>query len=117
MRELNFVFLIRENGCWGQLFSHVDHLNEHPEETKDIVVVAIGTALLSYLKSTRLDAFKSTVSRLASENVKFYLCINTLTRYGISEDMLLPEVAIAREGGLLEVARLESMGYHSITLG
>jgi len=29
---------------------------------------------------------------------------------------ILPQIAIAHEGGLLKVAKLESMGYHQIVL-
>lgn len=39
-----------------------------------------------------------------------------MSRYGIQEDMLLPQIAIAHEGGLLKVAKLESIGYHQVVL-
>lgn len=117
MEKLNFVFLIRDDRCWEQLFSHIANLNKLPAEVDKIAVVAVGTALLSYLKSTRLDALKATIFRLANENVQFYLCTNTLSRYGMDESMLLTEVRIAHQGGLVEVARFESKGYHTITLG
>lgn len=117
MEKLNFVFLIREDARWEQLFGHIANLNKTSGAVGKIAVVAVGTALLSCLKSTHLDALKTTISRLANENVVFYLCTNTLFRYGISEDLILPEFTIAREGGLIEVARLEAMGYHMITLG
>lgn len=117
MEKLNFVFLIRDDRCWEQLFSHIANLSKLPAEVDRIAVVAVGTALLSYLKSTRLDALKATIFRLANDNVKFYLCTNSLSRYGIEESMLLPEVHIAHQGGLVEVARFESQGYHSVTLG
>ncbi|WP_291586594.1 DsrE family protein [Bacteroides sp.] len=117
MEKLNFVFLIREEGHWEQLFGYITNLNKVSGAVGKIAVVTAGTALLSCLKSTRLDILKTTLSRLANENVTFYLCTNTLSRYGISEDLILPEFNIALEGGLLEAARFEAMGYHMITLG
>ena len=71
MEKLSFVFLIREDTCWNQLFSHVDNLKKSSNEVGNIAVVSVGTA----------------------------------------------QIAIAHEGGLLKVAKLESMGYHQIVLG
>lgn len=117
MDKLNFVFLIRDDRYWEQLFSHIAHLNQQPAMVDKIAVVSVGTALLSCLKSTQLETVKSTFTRLDNENVKFYQCINTLSRYGIDEKLLLPEISIAEEGGLMKVAYFESMGYHSFILG
>ncbi|CAK7074910.1 MAG: hypothetical protein PARBA_03017 [Parabacteroides sp.] len=116
MDKLNFVFLIKDDRCWEELFSHIINFKKQPAMTDKIAVISIGTALLSCLKSTHLDTTKSTITYLNNENVEFYQCINTLSRYGIDEKMLLPEISIAREGGLMKVAYFESMGYHSFTL-
>lgn len=116
MDKLNFVFLIRDDRSWEQLFSHVINLKKQ-SVTDKIAVVSVGTALLSCLKSTHLDKFKSTITHFKDEGVEFYQCINTLSRYGIDEKMLLPEISIAGEGGLIKVACLESIGYHPVTLG
>ena len=32
MEKLSFVFLIREDTCWNQLFSHVDNLKKSSDE-------------------------------------------------------------------------------------
>lgn len=117
MDKLNFVFLIREDNHWEQLFSHIANLSKQVAMTDKIVVVAVGTALLSCLKSTRMETVKSAISQLNKGNVEFYLCGNTLSKYGIDEDFILPEIKIAHEGGLLKVACLESVGYHNMTLG
>ena len=117
MDKLNFVFLIRDDRYWEQLFSHIAHLKQQPALVDTIAVVSIGTALLSCLKSTQLKTVKSTFTRLDNENVKFYQCINTLSLYGIDEKLLLPEITIAKEGGLMKVAVFESIGFHSFTLG
>lgn len=116
MEKLNFVFLIRDDSRWEQLFSHIANMKKQSDEINKIAVVAISTALLSCLKSTRLDTLKTSISHWTEENVDFYMCINTLSRYGIDENLLLPEIKIAREGGLIKVARLEANGYHTITL-
>lgn len=117
MEKLNFVFLIRDDSRWEQLLSHIANMKKQFDEIDKLAVVAISTALLSCLKSTHLDMLKTTISNLADNNVEFYMCTNTLSRYGINEDLLLPEIKIAREGGLLKVARFEAIGYHTITLG
>lgn len=84
---------------------------------ESIAVVAIGTALLSCLKRTNMSTLKENITRLAGENVKFYLCANTMHRYGVDEDMLLPQIKVAHEGGLIKVAEFSSQGYHLITMG
>lgn len=117
MEKLNFVILIRDDSRWEQLFSHTANMKKQPDEIDKIAVVAISTALLSCLKSTHLDSLKANILHLTEENVDFYMCTNTLSRYGINEDLLLPEIKIAREGGLIKVARFETIGYHTITLG
>lgn len=117
MEKLNFVFLIREDACWGQLFSHIANLKKESDFVGDIAVVAVGTSLLSCLRSARTDALKSKIASMHAENVQFYLCTNTMYHYGIVEDMIMPEFEIAHEGGLLKVARLETLGYHLVTLG
>lgn len=117
MDKLNFVFLIRDDHFWEQLFSHILNLNKQPEKIDKIAVVVVGTGLLSCLRSTKLEPIKSAISQLSNENVNFYLCINTLSKYGIHENMILPEIDMAREGGLIKVADFESKGYHTIVLG
>lgn len=117
MEKLNFVFLIRDDNCWDQVFSHIANLKKQSEEIGRIAVVAVGTSLLTCLKSTHLEQRKSSISHLSADNVAFYLCTNTISRYGIDENMLLPEINIAREGGLLKAARFESMGYHLVSMG
>ena len=77
---MNFVFLIRDDRYWEQLFLHIAHLNQQSAMVDKIAVVSVGTALLSCLKSTQLETVKSTFTRLDNENVKFYQCINTFSR-------------------------------------
>lgn len=117
MEKFSFVFLIREDGKWEQTLSHADNLLKSPNKVDNIAVVAIGTAILSCLKRTNMKALKENITRLAGENVQFHLCINTMHRYGIDEDMLLPEIKVAYEGGLIKTAELSSKGYHLITMG
>ena len=116
MEKFSFVFLIREDGYWEQAFSHADYLLKSGK-VENIAVVAIGTALLSSLKRTNMKTLKENITRLAGENVQFYLCTNTMNRYGVDEDMLLPEIKVAYEGGLIKAAEFDSMGYHLITMG
>lgn len=73
MDKLNFVFLIRDDRSWEQLFSHVINLKKQ-SVTDKIAVVSVGTALLSCLKSTHLDKFKSTIMHFKDEGMEFYQC-------------------------------------------
>lgn len=117
MEKFNFVFLIREDARWGQVFSHIANLKKESDSIGEIAVVAVGTSILSCLKSARTDALKSKIISMSAENVRFYLCTNTMYHYGIVQDMIVPEFEIAHEGGLLKVARLEALGYHLVALG
>lgn len=117
MEKLNFVFLLREDGHWNQLFSHVENLKKSSGEVGNITVIAVGTTILSCLRCTNLGALKETITQLSNEGVQFFLCINTMSRYGIAKEMLIPEIAVAHEGGLIKAAKFESTGYHLITLG
>lgn len=117
MEKFNFVFLIREDGRWEQVLSHADNLLKSPNKVENIAVVAIGTAILSCMKRTNMKTLKENITRLSGENVQFYLCTNTMQRYGVDEAMLLPEINVAYEGGLIKTAELDSMGYHLITMG
>lgn len=117
MEKFSFVFLIREDGYWEQVFSHADNLLKSSNKVENIAVVAIGTALLSCLKRTNMKTIKENFTRLAGKNVQFYLCTNTMHRYGVDEDMLLPEIKVAYEGGLIKAAEFSSTGYHLITMG
>lgn len=117
MEKFSFVFLIREDNYWPQLFSHVENLKKSSDEVGNIAVVVIGTALLSCLYRTNMKTFKETISSLSDQGIQFYLCTNTMFRYGVGKEMLLPRISIAYEGGLLKAAKFESMGYHLFTLG
>lgn len=117
MEKFNFIFLIRENSYWNQVFSHVENLKKSANETGNIVVIAVSSALLSCLQHTNMKTLKETIAHLSEENIQFYLCINTMSRYGINEEMLLPQITVAHEGGLLKAAKFEATGYHLITLG
>ncbi len=117
MEKINFVFLIKADMCWKDVFSHIENLKNTTDETGDIAVVAIGTALLSCLQHTNKKEFRETISNLSKAGVQFYLCINTMHRYGITEDMILPGIKVAEDGGLMRIAKLELQGYHMFALG
>ena len=117
MEKIDFVFLINKDTGWKDVFSHIENLKNTRNETGNIAVVAIGTALLSCLQRTNEKKFQESISGLSKEGVQFYLCINTMRRYGITEDLLLPEIKVAQDGGLMRTARFESQGYHKFMIG
>ena len=63
-----------------------------------------------------MDDFKNQVTNLSTVNVYFFLCVNTCIKYGIKKDLILPEFAIAEEGGILKVMSLQEQGYRLVTL-
>lgn len=117
MEKINFVFLLRADTGWKELFLHIKNLKETTDDTGSIAVVAIGTAILSCLQRTNKPKLKEAVANLAKEDVQFYLCINTMKRYGVTADMLLPEVKVAEDGGVMRTAKLEGQGYHKFPIG
>lgn len=76
MDKLNFVFLIKDDHCWEELFSHIINLKTACNDRYKIAVISIGTALLSCLK-VHLVHNQITITYLNNnENVEFYQCIS-----------------------------------------
>lgn len=117
MEKINFVFLISVDTGWREVFSHIKNLRKTTGDVGNIAVVAIGTAILSCLQQTNKPKLKEAVTAMSKEGVQFYLCINTMERYGITKDMLLPEIQVATDGGLMRTAKLEAQGYHKFPVG
>lgn len=116
MEKIDFVFLISVDTGWKEVFGHIRNLKETTNEAGKFAVVAIGTAILSCLKRTNKKTLQETISALSKEGVEFFLCINTMNRYGVTEDLLLPEVKVATDGGLMRTAKLEAQGYHKFPI-
>ena len=117
MNKIDFVFLISVDTGWQEVFSHIKNLKETTDESGKFAVVVIGTALLSCLQRTNKKTLQQTIAALSKEGVEFFLCINTMNRYGVAKDMLLSEIKVAEEGGLMKTAKLEAQGYHKFPIG
>lgn len=117
MNKIDFVFLISVDAGWQEVFSHIKNLKKSTNDAGKFAVVAIGAALLSCLQRTNKKTLQETIAALSKESVEFFLCINTMNRYGVTKEMLLPEIKVAEDGGLMRTAKLEAQGYHKFQIG
>ena len=104
------AYLITDEHKWTTLIGRVNNMLKSGCEFESISIVVLDTAILSCLNNSILDEFKNEVAILTADVVEFYACINTLHKYGITENMLLPDVKVAVEGGMMKYLRLEDEG-------
>ena len=77
-----------------------------------IAVVVVDTAILSCRKDSILDDFKKKVEDYSKHDVDFFLCNNTVKKYGFKPDDFLPQFEIVKEGGVYKAMELEAEGYY-----
>lgn len=107
----NVVIDIDDNKKWYHLLEMVENLKKFPNVSENITVVAHDTAVLSYLNSTELQCLRDQMEKLSEKNVHFYICTNTLKKYGIARERMLPYVNIAENGAIVEILKLQDDGY------
>lgn len=82
---------------------------------RGVSLVALPDAILRTNRLTYANANKhaeSVLSKLRQQGVTFWVCRNTLSRYGLSQSDLLPAAgAHLIPSGIAELARLQSQGY------
>ena len=108
---MKIVFFIDDEKKWDHLILQLKHLTAKPDYVTNIAVIAVDTSILSCLKNTSFDNFKATIKDLKSKNTEFYLCINTIHKYGIPEEMILDDFLIAKEGGLIKALLYQQEGF------
>ena len=109
--KFKILFLITKEEEWSTLFAHIGHVNKSKDKVESIVVVIINTAILSCLKDNSLTQRKQLFIQMEQDKVEFILCRNTMQKYGIKDEMILPHLDIAEEGGLIKVLSYTKRGY------
>ena len=110
------VYLLGDENKWNQVLGQINHVLSHPEQVDKVAVIVVGTAILSCLKAATLISFQDQVTEKASKGVDFFLCVNTMHKYGITPDMIMPVFSIATQGGVIKAIELKEEGYHLFTI-
>ena len=111
MEHQKVMYAFNDDTKWKKILGDATGLLERPEFIDKIVVIAMGTAVLSLLRSSILEEFKSEIHEMSNKGVEFYMCQGTLTRFGITPNMLLPDIKIATEGSDIKILELKEAGY------
>ena len=115
MAAYKIMFSINNDIYWNRIIADLEAFSRKPQFIDKMAVVAMGTSILSLLNSTRLDDLKQKIADLATKNVALYICIGTMHKYGITQDMLLPQFTVADNGADIKILELRSEGYELIT--
>ena len=105
------LFLIGDEHKWMSLLGRLSHLKENGDKVGKIAVVVVDTAILSCRKNTILEDFKKRIEEFNQHDVAFFLCNNTVKKYGFMTDEFLPQFEIVKEGGIFKSLELQADGY------
>lgn len=111
MEKQKIMFAFNDETKWSKIVDEAEGMLECTDLVDKIAVVAMGSAILSTLKSTILTDFKDKISELSSKGIEFYICCNTMHKYGITVDMILPQIKIAPRGTDIKILELKQAGY------
>ena len=106
MEKRKVLFSINNETQWNKVTGNADDLLNYSGEIEKVAIVAMGTAILSLLKNSIIEDLKAKIREITSKGVDIYLCVNTMTKYGITASMLLPEIRIAEKGANLKILEL-----------
>ncbi len=116
MKQQKVMYAFNDDTKWKKILGDATGLLDHPERIDKIVIIAMGTAILSLLRSSILADFKKEVSDMSARGVEFYICSGTLMRFGLTPDLLLPEVKVAVDGSDIKILELKEEGYFLFAL-
>ncbi len=111
MAKQKVVYAFNDDTKWRKILGDATGLLTHPDIVDQIVIIATGTAVLSLLKSSILEEHKARVHDLITNGITFYICNGTLKKYGITADMLLPDIKIAEQGADIKLLELKKQGF------
>ncbi len=111
MAKQKVMYVFNDDTKWRKILGDVTGLLGHPDVVDEIVVIATGTAVLSLLKSTILEQHKARIHDLTTRGITFYVCNGTLRKYGITPDVLLPDIKVAENGSDIKVLELTKLGF------
>ena len=116
MEKQKVMFAFNDETKWEKIIGEAEGMLDCADIVENVAIVSMGTTVLSILKSTILTDFKDKVSELSSKGVDFYICCNTMHKYGITADMILPEIKIAERGTDIKILELKQAGYIMYTV-
>ncbi len=114
MNKNSVVYLLGDENKWGHVLGQINNLQKRPDVIENISVVVIDTAVLSCLKNIADKDLQVHIDELSKMNVSFFLCNNTLIKYGIPRDLIYSAFTIVEEGGIIKTVTLEDNGSHLI---
>ena len=116
MDKQKILYAFNDDMKWEKLLKDIDNINRYPEVVEKIAVIAFGTAILSILKSTSLEEIKSKIAQASHNGIDFYVCGNTMRKYGITADQLLPQIKIAQRGTDIQILEMKEEGFYLFTI-
>lgn len=116
MEKNKVLYLLGDENKWNHVLGQINNIRKRPDVVTEIAVVVVDTAILSTFANTVFDDFKKEIAALSLANVSFYACNNTLHKYGIPANMLLPEFTIVPEGGAIKAITLQNEGFYLFAL-
>ncbi len=84
-------------------------LKEINAEGSSLALLANGSSVKLLLKA-KADDYKDDINALAASGVKFYVCNNSLNKFDINLDEMLPVCEVVK-AGVLKLIELQNDGY------
>ena len=79
MENEKILFSINNDHLWSKVLDNASGMLDFPDEVSKIGIIAMGTAILSLLKSSDLEEHKAIIFVLSVKVIDFYLFVNTMT--------------------------------------
>ena len=116
MQKQRIMYAFNDNTNWSTILGDAEGSLELPEKIEKIAILAMGTAILSLLKTSILEEHKARITDFTKRGIDFYVCSGTMHKYGITKEMLLPELKVAPDGTDIKILELKEEGYFLFAL-
>ena len=111
MEKQKIMYAFNDESKWKKILFDAEEMLGNIDIVDKIAIVAMDTAILSTLSSTILTDLKEKINDLSNRGIDFYLCGDTMHKYGITVDMVLPQFKIAPRGTDVKILELKQAGY------
>ena len=111
MEKYKIIFFLSNNEQWNGLMNYLQHIYLFPEKIDQAAVVITSSAILSCLKHSDQDALHREMEAYQKKGVAFFICGNTVEKFQLDPDNLMPDMDIVSEGGIYKVLECQSLGY------
>lgn len=115
MEKQKIMYAFNDDSKWKKIVYDAQEMLENVDIVDKIAIIAMSSAILSTLKSTILTDLKEIINDLSNRGIEFYLCGDTMRKYGITVDMVLPQFKIAPRGTDVKILELKQAGYMLFT--